>query len=135
MFERDRSQVYPANINQFALLDGGDSNAAGGTGTALLVEEAAGSSATTGASGFAGGRKAGSRKSTIRNSMIGRKPTRATMIGSKNRDSMMSSSPSFGAGAGGSSSTALDDMTQLLKKGYTEIRGNDASETDRYIHI
>eukprot|EP01035_Chromulina_nebulosa_P022697 gene22697-29391_t len=130
MFERDRSQSFPSNINQFALLDGADSNTAGGAGAALLDEEAGGSSATTGANSSIGGRKAGSRKSTIRNTMIARKATRGTMIGSKNRDLMMSSSLSSGAGAGGSSSSALDDMTQLLKKGFSEIQGNVTSETD-----
>ena len=135
MFERDRSQSFPSNINQFALLDGADSNTAGGAGAALLDEEAGGSSATTGANSSIGGRKAGSRKSTIRNTMIARKATRGTMIGSKNRDLMMSSSLSSGAGAGGSSSSALDDMTQLLKKGFSEIQGNVTSETDRRVLI
>jgi hypothetical protein len=131
MFERDRSQSFPANINQFVLLDVADSNTAGGAGAALLDEEAGGSSAANGANSFIGGRKASSRKSTIRNTMIGRKATRGTMIGSKNRDLMMSSSLGSGAGAGGSSSFALDDMTQLLKKGFSEIQGNYTSETDR----
>lgn len=130
MFERDRSQVYPMNINQFVLLDGTE---AGSTGTAILDAETGGSSAAAGASGFAGGRKSVLKKST-RSTTIGRKSTRLSTIGSKSRDSVLSSSTGFGAGANGlsSSATALDEMTQLLRKGFTDIQGNEATETDRY---
>ncbi len=128
MFERDRSQVYPMNINQFVLLDGTE---AGSTGTAILDAETGGSSAAAGASGFAGGRKSVLKKSSTRSATIGRKSTRLSTIGSKSRDSVLSSSTGFGAGAN-ASATALDEMTQLLRKGFTDIQGNEATETDRY---